>query len=457
MAPEPAVSETLVLARRLSGEALMSWWAPGMARPTAGAAGRASPIIVLIFRIGLACAILAAFWRSGMAPHGDAHIYLDAAADTLRGDGPYVTVLKWRAEGYWMGDVRPRPTVADGPYVYPPLLAMVLIPLLALPRDVATYLCYVVGFVAVLATAAMLARFLLGRSLTGFLVIATLMLYFQPIRRNFFFAQVDTVVLALMVLGLLLLTQRRDAWAGLAVAVGVAIKPFAGFVLLYFLWKRAYRAAAALLIGSGLLVGVPLLALGWHTVGEYLAGTSWWVGPQAASTIANQSPSGMLLRAFTSLNGPPDIAEMPWLVLPLRAVVIVGVVAALMWLVSRERDLPSRSTVAEYGAMMAGMILVSPLGEDLHFVYLAVPLLATGLLCAAWWRESLLVQVAGVTVLVLYVVFLTSLHHTMPWDGPFVALCAVAFVGGVALGYDARRRRMARASESPILERTVAY
>jgi len=399
------------------------------------------PYIHTALNIGLAFAMLLAFWRSGLSPHEDAVIYLDSAADTLRGDGPYVVINIWREQGYWMGDPRPRPTVEEGPYVYPPVLALVLIPFLALPRGVATYLCFLVGFLAVVGTAYLLSRLLGYRNLTAFLAIAALMVYFQPMRRNFWFAQVDTVVLGLLILGLALFTARREVLAGLAIALAVSVKPFAGFVLFYFLWKRSYRAAAALIVGSGLLVGVPLLALGLHTVGDYIAGTSWWVGPQAASTIANQSPSGMLLRGFTALNGPPRIAELPWLVLPLRGAVVLLVGVTLALLVSRERRLPGPTVVAEYGLLLLGMIAVSPLGEDLHFVYFAVPLLASAVLCYRAWAADRGMRLLGLAVLLMYGVFLYPLHTLLERDGPFYALCALAVVCVLALAYDVRQRR----------------
>jgi hypothetical protein len=396
--------------------------------------------LILALNLLLMLAVASSFWRSSMALHEDAIVYLDTAEDIVEGKGPYVIIRAWIDDGYWMGDPRPRPTVEENPYVYPPVLAIVLIPLLALPRETAIYICFLAGFLAVMVAAFVLARLLVGRSLTGFLLVAMLMVYFQPIRRNFWFAQVDTVVLGFLVLGLAAFAARRDLLAGLLVACGVAIKPFAGFVVLYFLWKRSYRAAAATVLASALLVGGSLLALGPHTVLDYIAGTTYWAGSQAGSTIANQSPSGMLLRAFTSNNGPPDIADLPWLVLPLRILVAVMVVGALSRLVSRERRLHAPTLVAEYGLMLLGMIVVSPLGEDLHFVYFAVPLLGCGMLLYRTWDRSWQTRLIGASLVLTYGVFLYPMHTLLTQDGPFVALCALTVVCTLAVLRDVRRR-----------------
>jgi hypothetical protein len=306
----------------------------------------------------------------------------------------------------------------------------------------------VAEFLAVVVAALVLARLLVGRSLIAFLVVATLMVYFQPIRRNFYFAQVDTVVLCFLVLGLAAFVARRDTLAGLAIAGGVAIKPFAGFVVLYFLWKRSHRAAAATILASGLLVGSSLLVLGPHTILDYIAGTRYWAGEPAASMIANQSPSGVLLRAFTSLNAAPYIADLPWLVLPLRIVLGLAVVGALSALVSRDRRLSSPRMVAEYGLLLLGMILVSPLGEDLHYVYFAVTLLGCGMLVYRAWGTSRAMRLIGAALAVVYVVFLYPMHTLLTVDGPFYALCLLTVVCTLAVLADVRRRRSGAGHEA---------
>jgi alpha-1,2-mannosyltransferase len=349
-----------------------------------------------------------------------------------------------------MGPGPPVPTTF-APYVYPPVLAFAMVPLLTLPTEIARMVWYGMSFAAVLLTALLLARLFVGRGLMSFLIVATLLQYFQPVRRNLALAQVDVLALGLLALGLAAFVRRRDVWAGIAVASAVALKPFLGFVVLYFLWKRAYRAAVATVLTAGLLVGGSLIVLGPATIVDYITATSYWSSPQFAVTIANQSPSGMLLRAFTDLHGQAKIANLSWLVLPLRAIVSVLSVAILAYVISRDRSLPPATLAAEYGLTLVAMLFVSPLGEDLHYVYAAIVLLASAAIVYRGWRHGRTMRLVGVGLLATYGIFLFPMHRLLERDGPFYGLCAIAVVGTLPLLVEAQRRRQASSDPSPIL------
>jgi alpha-1,2-mannosyltransferase len=381
-----------------------------------------------VLAVGLIAAIAVAFWRYGIIEHEDVQIYLEASRAVARGEPVYAPMARWIEIGYWMGDQRPQPT-PHSPYVYPPPLAIAFLPLLSLPESLATKLWYAIGFVAVLASGWVLSRLLFGRSPLAFLIVATVLVYFQPIRRNLSFAQADTVTLCFLVLGLAAFVARRDVRAGLAVAGAIAIKPFLGFVLLYFLWKRAYRAVVVASVVAGALILGSLVALGPDTVRDYVATTMYWSSPQSASTIANQSASGILLRGLTSLNGPARIAEAAWLVVPLRGIITGLTVGLLAWAVRRERRLPSLTLAAEYGLTLVAMVFVSPLGEDLHYVYAAIVLLAAAALVYHARVRSPAILAVGVGVAALYGVFLYPLHTLPTRDGPFYGLCAIGLLG----------------------------
>ena len=375
--------------------------------------------------------LLTTLVRYATADHTDLAAYRAAARALATGQPLYADALIWREVGYTIADPRPVPT--DGPpYVYPPLLAFVMLPIVAL-GELTRLTWYAIIFVAGIGTAFALAPLLLGRpgprvlaAPAGALALAALVLLYQPTRRVLYFAQVDTVTLFCLALGLVAFAARRDVRAGLVVALAIAIKPFLGLVLLYFVWKRAYRAAVVGAAASGILVLGPLLALGPDTVRDYLAVGAYWSGPTFAATILNQSPYGVALRTFTTTAMGPPLVEAPGLVGIVRLAFALAALAAFVLAVPRTRERAPGVLAIEYGLALAAMLLISPLSEDIHFVYALPALLASG----AWaWRDRRpgpAVVVPGLAATALYGLFLMPLHGSLQHNVPFVGLCLVA-------------------------------
>ena len=404
--------------------------------------GPSGPIrLALQCVLGLALAV--AFWRYSMAIHEDFRAYWAAGNALIHGDRLYGDAILWADARAWISELSARPT-AYGPYIYPPPLGMLWMPLVMLPASVASLVWFSVAFLAVLLTAFVLVRLLLDGDSLAFLLVSVLLIYFQPIRRNLSLEQVDTVTLALLALGLAAYVGRRDTLAGLAIAGAIVVKPFLAFVLLFFLWKRSYRVIGVAALASGLLIGASFAALGLDTLRDYLVATSYWASPQFAATFINQSPNGMLIRAFTTLDGHARIADLPWLVLPLRLVVSALTIGVLAYAISRDRRLPPATVAAEYGLTLIAMVFVSPLGEDLHYVYAVIGLLAAAVLTYQAWLQRAPMRWLGVGVVALYLVFLYPMHLLFDWDGPFYALCLTALVVTAVVLTDARWRRQAQ-------------
>jgi hypothetical protein len=394
------------------------------------------PLRVVVY-LALGLLILTVFWRYGRDEHDDTLGYVDIARKVAGGERLYSEILYWKEIGYWHGSPEAQP-FGHGAYVYPPPLALLLVPLLALPDRAIAQIWYVVECLALLVTAWMLARLLHGPGLLAFLTVALLLVLFQPIRRNLWLGQADVLTLAFVTLALGAFVARHDARAGLAVAGAVAIKPFVGFVVLYLIWKRAYRAAAIAVVLSAVFVGGSLLLLGPQTVLDYIEGMSYWTSPQSTAATVNQAASGMLIRAFTSLNGPARIAVLPWLVLPARMVLTLATVGLLAYVVSRERALAAPRLVTEYGLLLVAMVFISPYGEDLHFVFCVIGLLASAVLMYQDRDQNQAARLTGAGVVAVYLIFLLPLYPWIVWDAYFYLLCAMLLVVALAVIVDTR-------------------
>src|SRR5688500_809328 len=103
-----------------------------------------------------AVVLLAVLVRAAAAPPVDFGAYYGAAVALRDGRTPYADALAWKAAGYVTGSPDRQPT-AQTAYVYPPALALALIPLAALPVQAASVVWLAILFGCIVGTAWCLA------------------------------------------------------------------------------------------------------------------------------------------------------------------------------------------------------------------------------------------------------------------------------------------------------------
>ena len=157
-----------------------------------------------------------------------------------------------------------------------------------------------------------------------------------------------------------------------------------GVILLVWLWKGDWRAVARGVAATVALLVAPFVVVGARATQEYLTFLTQWNAFNANAEYINQAPYGMLLRLFTPNVYTQPLLEAPWLVMPLRIVVIVG--AALWWMRSVPRQGTSDRALALGECLLALplTLLFSPLAEDIHYCALLPALVGLGYL--AWSR-----------------------------------------------------------------------
>jgi hypothetical protein len=381
--------------------------------------------------VGLILLLLVTFARYVTLEHSDFYAYWSGVVAFGEGRPLYSDALTWVHTGYWLDDPRPLPTEGN-PYVYPALLAIVLQPLRLFSAYTASLVWFTLSFLAAVGAGAVLAQVCVGKRLVTALAVGCGVVLFQPVRREMWLGQADMMILLPLMLSLLYFARRRDLPAALWLYFDLAVMPFLGFPVPFLLLKRGYRAAVVAVVTSGVLVVGPLLALGPSSVLDYLAIGSYWSGPQFAATFVNQSAYGVLLHTFTTLDGTPHLFDAPWLVLPLRAVIVLAMLAALAYSVSRSRDVDPALLAVEFGYAFVVMLVVTPLTEDIYFTYLVVFLLALvarGAMVRPFSRATLLPACGAIAI---YLYFLWPLHTLLHQELPFFGLMATALLGVVA-------------------------
>jgi alpha-1,2-mannosyltransferase len=283
----------------------------------------------------------------------DLAIFLRAAEDVRAGENPYV-------------DPESVDEDAPPPYAYPPLLAIALVPVTALPDDVRG--SSTAGVVVSLALIGCVVGALLALDVRDWRCYPVALLY-PPTLENIEYGAIGPVLALLVALG----WRYRDRVPAAAGAVGTAV------VLKVFLWPlaiwlaatRRWRAVIGSIAVAALLALVSWAAIGFDGLADY---------PELLRRLSDVEAenSYSALAVLVALGLPETVARLA----------VLAAAAALLGLAwraaraSRDSDGDRRSLVL---ALAAGFVLTPILW--LHYlVLLIVPIaLARPRLSALWF------------------------------------------------------------------------
>jgi hypothetical protein len=246
----------------------------------------ASLLIICALRIGVVITAAAGLLSLG----GDANAYLAAARAISYGETPV---------GENGARFLPEAKVGIPPYLYPPLLALVLIPLASLPYPVAMF----VWLTLVLATTVLLIYVL--RPLVGWAVAAISVLFFLPTWESLWLGQINVLIAVLLAVMIRMNDLRQDSHLGVALALGTLLKitPVLSIMILvaHHRWRSIWIAALTLI--SAVILSLPLVSLDTWYQGSLYALRSTATSPLFLSwTALLQRQPGLI-----STIGPPII------------------------------------------------------------------------------------------------------------------------------------------------------
>jgi hypothetical protein len=214
---------------------------------------------------------------------------------------------------------------------------------------------------------------------------------------TFNLGQPNLMLLALMLAGLALLQSERQWSAGAMFALAASLKAFPVAILPYLLWRRRWRAAAAMAIGVGVfLLIVPAPFRGFE---RNLQEMKTWIEGMVLS--ANQDGYGQrpslswswkndsivavthrLLRPLNAEAADPlakpiyvNILDLSYqqvnrVLLAIAGLIGVGFCAVL----PPERRRTLRSDAAEFALLLSLMTIASPIAYAYYFVWLLFPI-----------------------------------------------------------------------------------
>jgi len=340
--------------------------------------------------------------RSGTDPQtysNDFNVYYFASHEVIEGRNPYQNSM-----GEWT------------PYLYPPLLAELILPLALLPLPVAAYLWFLISAASVLVAVWMsvmlvdsgkdqcislygrpsVAATLPDESTRGCqgrlpvqgvekklseinyievsIAIISLIVLARFILDNFELGQVNTVVMMLAIAHIYLHSKKRKLASSLALALAVSIKLTPALLIAYHLAKREWRFAVQCSAMIVLLLTLSFAPFGSNASAAFSEFINRTVRNEQGFDLAyagNQSLRGALARRTDSTPEaePSQSERRPTdaiaLTLSLLLLALALIAAAL-----------ARDTLSAVAPIFCCMILLSPLAWKAHFVMLLLPVVS---------------------------------------------------------------------------------
>lgn len=309
------------------------------------------------------------------------------------------------------------------PFIYPPFGALVMVPLVGFAPDLAGNLMIILSAGLVLVCLWFVLRAATG--LRDWMLAALTaavwpgMLLIEPVWLNAGFAQINIVLMALVVLDLV--PRKRRLPQGWLIGLAAAIKLTPLAMLLFFLLRRDVRSI--LVAGVSALSATGLAALfRWDATKQFYTSVLLDMGSSSefgVNTVyqSNSSLKGMIMRWFPSadaLDAHSTLVNGLWLGLSLLVIVLGG------WLMVA---LVRRDMLVDAALVNAViMLLISPVSWSHHWVWLTL------LLPVVAWR--CLTDLHLPVVLGSLVFTWTALVITQPpkwWYGDSIDIHALGF------------------------------
>ncbi|WP_254593039.1 glycosyltransferase 87 family protein [Prescottella equi] len=261
------------------------------------------------------------------------------------------------------------PVVGDFglPFTYPPLAAILFVPLALLPLGLGKVVFTLVSVTALATT----LRIVLARlrpdldtraSWTMTAVAVAVALQFEPIRETISFGQINMVLMALVAVDVL--TEKPKWPRGLLIGLAAAIKLTPIAFLLFFLIKRDLRTSGRIVAAAGGFTALAFVVMP-ETSAKYWSQTLPDTGRIGPAYFANNESFKAVVARF----GPPEhVGSLLWFVL-----VAVMLVVAVIGI---RRALDHGDPVVALIANATAVLLASPVSWSHHWVWAAPALLA---------------------------------------------------------------------------------
>jgi Glycosyltransferase family 87/WD40-like Beta Propeller Repeat len=218
-----------------------------------------------------------------------------------------------------------------------------------------------------------------------------------PLRSNFILGQEHVILLFLLAVATWLYLGNRPFLSGVILAAAAAMKIYPAAFLVFFIFKREWRAALGLLLGSAGAVLLSAWLFGANACWIYFRDVLPWALRGEITDpydVRWDSISALLHRLFIAepeLN-PSPLAHWPSLYALLHPLIHGFIFVAFMWALTSKTNQERRKL--EWACFLFLLLLLSPLPLPFHFV----GLILTVALVIDYLRARKQIIIAGVVV-----------------------------------------------------------
>ncbi|MGA9769077.1 MAG: glycosyltransferase family 87 protein [Blastocatellia bacterium] len=368
--------------------------------------------------------------RSGSDPQSysnDFNVYYHAAREVAAGRDPYEHSL-----GDWIA------------YLYPPLLAELLVPLAMLPVPVAAYLWFLISAAAMMFAAWMSASLVDSEaerrkpapdySRRVLICAGALIVVLRFVLDNFDMGQVNAVVTMCAVAHVYLFAKNRKLASAFALAFAVSLKLTPALLIAYHLARKRLNFAVLCTAVTAAVMAASFLPFGSRAPDVFTIFVNRTVKNEQGFNLAysgNQSLRAALARATSnSTDDNFDQMDDPAVRQPTNILTITAALALLaLAIIAAAVFARSESAVAPF---FACYVLISPLSWKAHFVALIFP--AAFLIGQIFSINNERLKRAIIAVLIIaFIVFTLTSHRLIGklaagWADAHSLICAGALL-----------------------------
>lgn len=267
------------------------------------------------------------------------------------------------------------------PFLYPPVAAVLLLPVTLLPLGAAKVVFLLLNLVAQFAAIAILfadrappRRRVL--TVAGWVLVLALFPFFWGL----YLGQANSLVFLACALALRQARRGDQVGGGALIAVAALLKVFPVVLLGLLLLKRQYRAVAASVATMAVLSLLSLPVVGLATFRRFFTEVIPEITSRVEPFVRNQGISGTLHRLLTDNPYVRPLVDSPALARALGTALSLVAVVLVVWgtrRVALDRTAPRRFEL-EWGIWLAAAVLVSSISWEHYSVFLLFTWLPLG-------------------------------------------------------------------------------
>ncbi|HEX9092285.1 MAG TPA: glycosyltransferase family 87 protein, partial [Anaerolineales bacterium] len=227
-------------------------------------------------------------------------------------------------------------SVLSHPAPYPPLTAILSIPLTWLSLNEAIVTWFILEMLCLIAISCMITILWKGRvDWIRAIFILFLLLAWYPVMVDLLFGQLTILLTTLLLAALLLIRQNKKVLAGAFIGLSIAIKLFTWPLIIYFAYKKDWRLLISSCLSAFALNLLALIVMGINPFMDYYLNVMMQVSEIYHSFLKNYSLWSIGYRLFDGTRpiGEDFISAPPLISLPkLAPLVSAGLAASFLLL-----------------------------------------------------------------------------------------------------------------------------